>query len=141
MIYYPVHLFLYHLFVYLFQLLIKKMELFLKKKLIFQDQQVNDKDDNTYEKVLNYFLLDLDKVSNLQFNPSTRTISFPSLHGNFDQIQLNCSATDQYCSNNQKVLTKNCSSCTSFNISSIVLGVKLFMLCFNNQNNLSNRNF
>ncbi len=77
--------------------------------------------------------LDLDKVTNFFFNDNAgdkkmARIYFSRPPENHDEIQLNCTAVDQYCSSgsiyNLVNSTGNCSSCNFIQISPIIRGVK-----------------
>ena len=73
--------------------------------------------------------VDLDRVTNLQFNETTTNqtsgiITFTSLRGNYDRIELNCSAIDRRCLSERTDVTAACPSCSSFTLSSIVGGLR-----------------
>ncbi|CAF1619904.1 unnamed protein product, partial [Adineta ricciae] len=72
------------------------------------------------------YIVDLDQVKNLtvEIQGNTANISFVRPHGNFDGINLNCTATDQSCSDIPTNLTASCSNCTSMLMSSIEFGVR-----------------
>jgi hypothetical protein len=77
--------------------------------------------------------LGLDKVTNFFFNDhgadkKMARIYFTRPRGYYDEIQLNCTAVDQYCSSgsiyNLVNSTGNCSSCNFIQISPIIRGVR-----------------
>jgi hypothetical protein len=73
------------------------------------------------------FILDLDKVTNLTFNKNSTLISFHRPCGNYDEIELICIASYQYCSSGSTYLvnrTGNCPSCNFIQISPIIRGVE-----------------
>ncbi|CAF1340206.1 unnamed protein product, partial [Adineta ricciae] len=72
------------------------------------------------------YIVDLDQVKNLtvELQGNSANISFIRPHGNFDGINLNCTAADQSCSDMPTNLTASCSNCTSMLISPIEFGVR-----------------
>jgi hypothetical protein len=79
-----------------------------------------------------FFILDLDKVTNLTFEKDSRNktralIHFNSPRKNFEQIYLTCSTQDKSCSKDSYILSntaKNCLNCTPISIYPIIPGVK-----------------
>jgi hypothetical protein len=76
--------------------------------------------------------LDLDKVTNFIFRDNAADkkmvwIYFTPPRGNYDKIQLSCTAFDQYCPSGSTYLvnsTGNCSSCNFIQMSPIIRGVE-----------------
>ncbi|CAF0862342.1 unnamed protein product [Adineta steineri] len=103
---------------------------FVRLPIPIADKGENN-DNNTFEEetLTEIYITDLDKILNLtyQINNKTLLISFNRPRGNFDQINITCSAQDQICSKISNISTNtttNCLTCTSILISSIEIGVR-----------------
>mgnify|MGYP001043165410 CR=1 FL=1 len=79
---------------------------------------------NSFASLVEIQILELDRVTNLQFNDTSNSISFDCPRGNYDSILLTCFAQDQSCSTNEKTLNltiEHCSNETSIvSLSSLI---------------------